>query len=234
MRFDICSYTDIGGRECNEDSIRCGDTAYGNLSVLADGLGGHNCGEVASGLTVNSIYNYLEEAVSESLLSDALDKANELVVRNAEGSGMASTAAVLCIKNNVAFIGNAGDSRIYQFRDGEIIFQSSDHSVAAIAIKSGIFKKGDVRKSSARNTLTRCIGMGDGFDSDVTTSECRPGDAFLLCSDGFWELIYEDEMIEQLKRSSNAEEWMNNMTGIVKSRLSEQSDNNSAITLIIN
>lgn len=233
MNIDLCKYTNIGGRTNNEDSIAAFRQGSGMLCVVADGLGGHDNGEIASSIAVETLHKQVSGKVTEHTLRAALEEANRCVCEAAAGSNMKTTVAALWFDRDGILAANVGDSRIYQFRAGKIIYQSVDHSLAQLDMIAGDVSFSDVRNNPDRNKLIRVVGMQNGFKSDVEKLTCQKGDAFLLCSDGFWENIMEAEIQECLKNAASAKQWLAEMCRLLTRRLNEDSDNNSAIAVLV-
>lgn len=226
-------YSDVGGRANNEDAVGVFERNGTTLCVVADGLGGHDNGEVASNAVLKVVANYAYGNLSKTALYNATQRANEEILRRAGNSQMKTTLALLWMQNGNALVGTAGDTRIYQFRAGRIKFQSVDHTLAQLDVIAGDEDAGDVRKNPDRNKLIRVVGMKEGFKVDISELQYQPGDAFLLCSDGFWENILEDDMLRTLSQSKNAMDWLKAMRRILEPRLNKDSDNNSAIAVVV-
>lgn len=233
MNVDFCKYTNIGGRTNNEDSIAVFRKGTGVLCVVADGLGGHDNGEVASSIAVKTLHDQISGNLSEHTLRVALDEANRRVCEAAAESNMKTTVAALWFDGGNILAANVGDSRIYQFSDGRIVYQSVDHSLAQLDMIAGDGSFSDVRNNPDRNKLIRVVGMQNSFKADVEKLSCRKGDAFLLCSDGFWENLMESEMLACLKNAGSAKQWLSEMCRVLTPRLNEDSDNNSAIAVMV-
>ena len=229
-------YTDIGGRQVNEDAVAVLTPPLGILAVVADGLGGHGGGDIASHLCVDAIRERLKDmkAATEPLVETLLAANLKILETQRKTDGqMRTSVTVLWFYEGQALAAHVGDSRIYQFRDGQVLFQSVDHSLSQIAVMTGEITLDQIRGHVDRNKLIRAMGSTEDMKIDLTVLEARAGDAFLLCSDGFWELIVEQEMIDCLKQSSDAKEWLDRMRGIVSSRLTARSDNNTAAVIML-
>lgn len=233
MNISVAGYTHVGGRDNNEDSYGIFDRELGKLCVVADGLGGHAYGEVASRAALETVEKNIYGTLSDERMLDAANKANEEVLRISQAERMNTTLAALWLQDGQGLTASVGDTRIYQFRDGRIIYQSRDHSLAHLNALSGDSYFDDVRSDPDRNRLIRVVGMKEGFKVDISPISYRVGDAFLLCSDGFWEDVLEPEMIRALQDMSNAQQWLDAMCGILKPRLHSNSDNNTAIAVMI-
>lgn len=233
MEYAFASYTDVGKRDNNEDALKAERLSGGLLAVVADGLGGHSYGEIASQLAVESIFRDLEEKqIDEETLIYAVLKANDTIC-TAENRGH-TTAAALWMEDSCAVAAHVGDSRIYQFRDGNIIFQSVDHSVVQMAVLVGELAPDAVRHHKDRNKVFRVLG-DDHEEPKVDSTELTvcPGDRFLLCSDGFWEPVTEADMLRTLRETETAQQWLDAMRQIVADARDPRQDNNTAICILV-
>jgi PPM family protein phosphatase len=200
-------------RETNEDSIGCfapddplALQRKGYLYVVADGLGGHNAGEVASATAVARLgeeyYSPSNHTRIEPALRQAVQAANlrihELVHRNPEYRSMETTLSAVAIAGAQAYIAHVGDSRIYHWRSGTLTQLTSDHSEAAELVRMRILKPEKVRDHPGRNTLTRTLGSRLIPRPDYRRQPVMAGDQFVLCSDGLWSEIEDDEIAEVL------------------------------------
>ena len=232
-------YSDIGNRENNEDSIGKSIRNDGYCFVLADGLGGHGGGETASALAVQSVLELFDSGETDpKFLGKCFTAAQDAVMREQNRSrllsDMKTTLVVLTITAGGIRWGHIGDSRLYAFQSGKIKSHTPDHSVPQMLVASGEIKEKDIRFHEDRNRLLRVIGMEWGRRSfDLSEMiPIRKKQAFLLCSDGFWELIDEKQMQKTLKAADTVEEWMDSMFEIVREAGQERNmDNNSAIAI---
>src|ERR1700674_5467622 len=200
-------------RETNEDSI--GDFApsdalalqrKGYLYVVADGLGGHNAGEVASSSAVATLgeeyYSPSNHTRIEPALRQAVQAANlrihELTHRHPEYRSMETTLSALVVAGAQAYIAHIGDTRVYHWRGGRLSQLTSDHSEAAEVVRLRILKPERVRDHPGRNVLTRTLGSRLIPRPDYLRQPVLPGDQFALCSDGLWSEIEENELAEGL------------------------------------
>ncbi len=241
MKFNLsCShYTHTGSRPVNEDSVSITHTDCGSCFVLCDGLGGHGMGDVASSVVCDSFKEDFSSATEPcEFIEPAFLKAQQgLLQKQAELHAkmkMKTTATVLVTDNKKAYIGHIGDSRLYIFRKNKVYFRTLDHSVPQMLVMSGEIKESDIRNHPDRNMLLRVMGVEWSdplfeIHKPVPLKKCN---AFLLCSDGFWELITEDEMCAFLKESESASEWLDKMKAVVIERGAfKNSDNNTAIAV---
>lgn len=232
--------TNIGSREINEDSIYADCSNGRGLFVVADGLGGHGKGDVASTLAVNAFKetfsSYLESL--SALLPKAFLNAQTVILTEQTRTGcpfqMKTTVCALAIDDGKLIWGHIGDTRLYAFSRNKIKVRTLDHSVPQMLVLAHDIKEKDIRNHPDRNKLLRVLGVsGDVPKFEVTEIQnATKYQAFLLCSDGFWELILEKEMCAALKKSSSAAEWLGEMKKIVEQRGgSVDMDNYSAITV---
>ncbi len=193
----IGSKTDKGRvREQNEDS-------YGyraNLFVVADGMGGHEAGEVASGIAVETILKAALQPDIAAALEQAVLQANEAILeetdRHPAYQGMGTTVAVLVLEGSRAYITHVGDSRIYRWSAGSAQLEqlTDDHSLVAELVKNGGLTAAEAQTHPQRNILTRALGTRGLAEMEIKRIPADPGDKFLLCSDGLSGLVQEDEL----------------------------------------
>lgn len=240
MIFSTYAYSGLGGRKNNEDYLLYHDGIW----IVADGLGGHDCGEEASKTASEAVLNYVKEngiELSDNTLNEIIINADSAVKAaqedNSELKSMRTTL-VFAITNGMQLrYANVGDSRFYYFKNGHVYTQSLDHSVSALSAKIGDIRYEDIRTDDDRNKLLKVLGNEEELKIKVPEAiiDLEPGDAFLLCSDGFWEHIYENEMELDLLKSSSAEEWMKHMLKrIVLKTKNLDNDNYTAIAVFVN
>lgn len=207
--FLICSLSDIGKkRENNEDSFLYSEIDGGNgnlvyLMAVADGMGGHLGGEVASRRVVEVLReNFISNSIEGNmplLLKRAITEANrsiyDMSCQTSELRGMGSTCtAVLCTQGR-AYAAHVGDSRAYLVRKGEVIRITKDHTVAERMVESGIITAEEAKVCPERNALLRAVGSNPEVEVDLMPPiVIMPGDVFVLCSDGLTEYVTEDEL----------------------------------------
>lgn len=230
MIINSAAYSCAAGHEINEDSLLC-STERG-IFIVADGLGGHSDGEKASLAAVdyfdeNCLGGYTSERVSE-----LMEGANTEVMNN--GGGKTTVAAAFTENGNFIYA-NAGDSRVYFFRDGKIIAQTKDHSVCQASVDMGMLRSEDVRGHEDRSRLLKVLGSEEKLNikKGYPPIKIKNGDAFLVCSDGFWEYVYETEMEADLLKSDNSETWLKHMLKRHILRAENKGDNYTAICGII-
>lgn len=233
MTFTYAGYSDIGKRVNNEDSYNVMQDEDSLVAVVADGLGSHANGEVASKIAANNIpRNAIECEFDEDELGYAiLDTHKEICGTD---SSACTTVTALWIHDDKAIAAHVGDSRIYQFREGKIIYQSEDHSMVQVAISLGKLPADACRHHKDRNKVYNVLGdENERPKVDTQELDILPGDRFLLCSDGFWEPITEEIMLESVFSSHSPEDWLTEMRAVIQDINHPKQDNNTAILLFI-
>lgn len=200
--------TDVGQiREHNEDYIDW-DVPRG-LIMLADGMGGHNAGEVASELAVNSIKEALYEVINpedpvenldlREMLKQAIIYANEEINRHSAEhpacAGMGTTIVTSLFDGETVVFAHVGDSRIYRLRNNKLEQMTSDHSLVQEMVDNGFLTEEEAMTSASRNLITRALGIADAVDVDVTEDNIEVGDIYLHCSDGLTDLVTDQEIL---------------------------------------
>ena len=210
------SITDIGKRRStNQDFVYASDQPVGNLSnmlIVADGMGGHNAGDLASRYTVESMVDYIEKAVEKRpipLLAEAIHHANELVVEKAKSDkaleGMGTTVVAATVQENYLYVANVGDSRLYLI-DQEIEQITRDHSLVEEMIRVGELQRKDAKSHPDRNIITRAVGVRTPVKIDFFDIKLEPGDVILLCSDGLTNMVEDEDILRIVKKSSSLKE----------------------------
>ncbi|MCM1039015.1 MAG: protein phosphatase 2C domain-containing protein [Roseburia sp.] len=234
----ICyaSCTDTGGRPYNEDSVDCKKIDDDRICVvLADGLGGHGGGEIASKEAVKLILEGWNGSATPALLCDLAQAAHRRILSlQTPVCKMKTTVVILSIENNRAQWAHAGDSRLYHFIDGKLVFQTCDHSSSQIAVLMGQIKPEEIRFHEDRSHIFRALGQESNLNADAKEEELSPGKhAFLLCTDGFWEYVYEKEMEQELQAADSPQDWLERMRSHLEGRAEDDNDNNTAAAVWI-
>lgn len=242
MEYEIVS--NVGNREHNEDCA-CGTLVAGNkrqrgFFVLADGLGGHGRGEVASQFVTNMCMEYYSRNHdSDDLIEKSIEYVQEglLQLQNLENARdeMKTTIVALRIEEEYIRWAHVGDSRLYYFLRNKLVTRTLDHSIPQMLALAGEIKEQEIRNHPERNKLLRVMGTEWEDPQYVISDAVKRTDreAFLLCSDGFWENITEKEMVKCLKRSKNAGQWLKAMNEIVQERGKyADMDNNTALAVM--
>jgi PPM family protein phosphatase len=193
----IGSKTDNGKvREQNEDAYGYKD----NLFIVADGMGGHQAGEIASAITVQTILNSVLNPQIETGLKEVILQANQAILnevsKHQELQGMGTTVAVLVIMNDLAYITHVGDSRIYRLSGGRLVQLTVDHSLVAELVRTGGLTEEQAKTHPQRNILTKALGTDGALEFEVNTVPVLKGDKFLLCSDGLTGMIDKTVLAE--------------------------------------
>ncbi len=197
LRFVHAAVTDSGRvRTSNEDACKANPDL--GLFLVADGMGGHAAGEVASEMAAETVEERLaraagpESGVQEVLraaFTEANLKVHQAQFANAELQGMGCTMTALWFRHNRYHIAHVGDSRAYCYRDGELTQLTRDHSLVWDLLEKGILRKEDLSSHPRKNLITRSIGPNAGVEADLEQGEARAGDVFLLCSDGLTDVV---------------------------------------------
>lgn len=225
------SYSDMGGRPRNEDTVRIkalGDDKV--LVVLADGLGGHGGGQIASATAADTVCDGWDGTATPGSLCDLVQQAHRrILAKQTPACKMKSTIVVLSLTGRHVDWAYAGDSRLYQFTGGALVRQTRDHSASQIAVLLGQITPEQIRFHEDRSRIFRALGQDGGLNVDAGSAELSPGDhAFLLCSDGFWEYVYEEEMTQTLAQAASVQDWLDRMRRLLTGRIPENNDNNTA------
>ncbi|MFR8548303.1 MAG: Stp1/IreP family PP2C-type Ser/Thr phosphatase [Lachnospiraceae bacterium] len=210
------SITDIGKRRSsNQDFVYASEQPVGNLTnlmIVADGMGGHNAGDLASRYTVESMVAYIERSEEKRpipLLSMAIHYANDLVMEKAKTDkaleGMGTTVVAATIQDGYLYVANVGDSRLYLI-DQEIEQITRDHSLVEEMIRIGELQRQDARSHPDRNVITRAIGVNSPVKIDFFDMKLEEGDRILLCSDGLTNMVDDDEILHIVKKCASPQE----------------------------
>jgi serine/threonine protein phosphatase PrpC len=211
--LQIVSITDPGRvRGHNEDCVESRPEL--GIVVLADGMGGYNAGEVASGMATSLIASGLSEswnketlkkqdrdgamALSQALVREQVGKANAAIFEAAQKdphcAGMGTTLVVCLFYDNFLTVAHVGDSRLYRMRSDALEQVTRDHSLLQEQIDSGLITKEDARSSHNKNLVTRAVGIDPEVEAEIHSYDVQEGDIFLLCSDGLNDMIEDDEI----------------------------------------
>lgn len=233
MIYTYASHSDIGKRGNNEDSFNIVRSEESLIAIVADGLGGHANGEVASKIAADLIpQSLIDKEFDEDELGYAILNAHKKI--GGTDSSACTTVAALWIHGSDAIAAHVGDSRIYQFRGGKIIYQSEDHSMVQVAISLGQLPSDACRHHKDRNKVYNVLGdKNERPKVDTHELDILPGDRFLLCSDGFWEPITEERMLKSIFDAPSPQTWLDAMTAIIQEANHPKQDNFTAITVFI-
>jgi protein phosphatase len=219
--LEIASRTDPGiVREHNEDVVFV-NPARG-LVILADGMGGYNAGEVASGIAISFIASALETSFFDPLpdeidaggrpdaircLAKSIGLANTAIynasLSESVYAGMGTTLVMALFFDNRITVGHIGDSRLYRLRDGEFAVVTRDHSLLQEQIDHGMITAEEARYAHNRNLVTRALGVESEVESEIHAYDVAPGDLYLLCSDGLNDMVSDEKIRLTLQTSSD-------------------------------
>jgi len=208
MIYTFCARTDPGrARENNEDAVVVDETTQ--LCVLADGMGGYNAGEIASGMATAFIKSELARWLTEAgrgAKSKEIRRAMEICVENANRSifnasdsnpqyaGMGTTLVVGVYRDTALILGHIGDSRCYRLRASTFTQITKDHSLLQEQIDAGLITPEQAQGSTIKNLVTRALGVDDAVALDVTEHDVEAGDWYLMCSDGLSDMVDDAEI----------------------------------------
>ena len=226
MLIEFYGHSDIGRkREFNEDSWLCADFSGDNpglpqpcfLFAVADGIGGHAGGEVASGLAVQTLKESFERLAAEDgkgpdlkgVLETAFHHANRLIYRRgAEAerlTGMGTTLVAAVVSANTAIVANVGDSRLYLIRGDSLSQVSQDHSWAAEQMRRKLLSENEIIRSPFRNLVTRSLGYGPEIEVDSFQVPLLDGDWLMLCTDGLYAYLPSRAILKNFAKGENPE-----------------------------
>ena len=238
-KFQHAIFTDVGDRPVNEDSVGVFHNGKNNCYMVCDGLGGHGMGDIASSLVVSVFedqFSKTDDAVNflgQTFMVGQDVLMGEQKARNAKRK-MKTTAVAVVTDDRNAYIGHVGDSRAYVFSRNKVKLRTLDHSIPQMLVLSREIKECEIRNHPDRNTLLRVMGVewDERKYELMLPIPLRKCQAFLLCSDGFWELIEEKQMCALLKKAKTVEEWLSSMVEIVRANgQGKVMDNYSAVAV---
>ena len=230
------SLTNRGGRKNNEDYVGYANSDKLWCFVVCDGLGGQSFGEVASEIVCETVCKSFKKApeLSGKALYRYIEKAASVLgeERECTKSNMSSTIVALVTDGEKAVWAHSGDSRLYYISKKRISQITDDHSIAFRDFKEGIITFDEIRTSPNQNKLLSSISDIDDLNFDVSkVIELKKGDAFVLCTDGFWEYVYEDDIEKSFAKTKSPKEWLEKMLESLHENEKENNDNYSAITV---
>lgn len=202
----------IGGRQENQDSFGAMQTSRGFLVTVCDGMGGGPGGKTASSIAVNEILTGINEGAADETVANviikAVRRANMAIIEAGNETpdlkGMGSTATVLLVSEQSAYVAHVGDSRIYQFRGKKKVFRTDDHSMVFDLVKQKVITEEQARLSVQSNVITRALGMRPDIEVEIHELPYEKGDRFLLCTDGIHGTMPEREFIKMATNTSSA------------------------------
>ncbi len=220
MIYEICSQTDPGlTRDNNEDAVAF--DAPTRLCILADGMGGYNAGEIASGMAAAFIKSEMGRWLSQAGLhanTKEVRRALEICVENANYSifnaansnpqytGMGTTLVVGVFQDDRLMLGHIGDSRCYRLRGNELVQLTKDHSLLQEQLDAGLITPEQAATSLNRNLVTRALGVEDTVLLEVNEHRVDAGDIYLMCSDGLSDMVHDDGILAILSDAGPLEQ----------------------------
>ena len=253
MHIKSSGISDVGmKREGNEDSFSVEDSL--GLYIVADGMGGHLAGEVASQIAVDMLNEafrkWVEEEASEEEIFGESDStlslegnyllggirlANrvvyEMALEQKQYHGMGTTIVVLLVTPTMIIAANVGDSRLYLLRDGELERLSRDHSIVAEQVEMGMMTEEEAENSSMKHVLTRNLGSSEDVEPDIFELEPSNNDCFILCSDGLTDLVSDEEILDMTLNTDGPEDLCRDLIGKVLKRGAH--DNTTIISVFL-
>jgi protein phosphatase len=219
-------------REHNEDCFLI--MPESGFALLADGMGGHLAGEVASAMAVDRVAQHLMKALGNgkarggqsvpdsALLTDAIKAANRAIhessIHRPEQAGMGTTIVAVTFRNNHLTVAHVGDSRLYRFRSGQLSQVTEDHSMVQELLRRGLITPEEARTSANKNLVTRALGVDPIVEVDVLEQPVEDGDLYLLCSDGLNDVLTDEEIAAALAATDDLETVTRNLVSEVNAR----------------
>lgn len=233
--------TSIGGRKENQDCYGGKDFGDKVALTVCDGMGGMAGGQTASHLAVKAILTTLIDMLPtkpiEESIREAINNANESIYNTAKKEpslrGMGTTATILVLTPEAAYLTHVGDSRIYRLRGRKKLFRTFDHSKVFDMVSLGYMTEEEARQSSFSNIITRALGIRTSVEMTVEKIPYKKGDRFILCSDGVWNTLPEPEMLKHFSEKDKAEDNVESLTDFVDNYGIEHGNSHDNLTAII-
>lgn len=238
----VGAVSDIGlKRENNQDYMFASSESDFPIFLVADGMGGHKAGDIASSMAVKSIVEFIDENKDKlknpdkikRYIKKAIDQANdEIFIRSLDSpefNGMGTTLTMAYIEDKTLYIGHVGDSRAYLIREGMIIQITDDHTLVNELIRNGSIGKDEAKDHPQRNVITRALGTSYKIKSDVFSKDITNKDILILCSDGLTNMIEEDVILRVIEKYDKKD--MDNICHILV-KLAKENGGKDNITVI--
>lgn len=225
--MELCGKSHRGMvRELNEDSFAIKELSDTGLLIVADGMGGHNAGEIASETAVRNIQEYITEHLESENIPQLLEKAmqvanNEIYLRakeDPECAAMGTTAVVCCVTEKEAYFANVGDSRAYLLGLDGMEQVTEDHSLVMELLRQGEITEEEARQHPQKNVITRALGTERMVQTDVFHCQLEPEDMILLCSDGLTGMVSEEEIASVMWSEAPLEERLDRLVSMANER----------------
>lgn len=238
MKIRTAYLSEQGGRDKNDDTVSIIQENNSICVFVGDGLGGYDGGRIASQTAAMAIKDFRKQygLLNDECMVTAAEVAddavkNQQMIRKAN---MKTTMVVLEIDHGNARWMHVGDSRLYHFQKNRIVHQTMDHSVSQVAVLMGEISQNEIRFHEDRNRVLRALGSENAKPEISPLKNLEEDSVFLLCTDGFWEYVYENEMEETLETSSSPKEWLDKMSRLLEGRVPDGNDNYTAAAVFYN
>lgn len=239
MKFTIYQSSRQGPRAYNQDRLAYSYSKDALLMVLADGMGGHRHGEVAAQLAVKTLTEAFQRLAMPTLpspakfLTDHIQQVHDMIenVRQEKDylESPRTTIVAAIIQRNTLYCAHVGDSRLYHFREGHLLFRTEDHSIVQSLYRKGLISKDEMATHPYRNKIYNCLGGENVPQIDLSDKhELQDGDIIMLCTDGIWNVI-DDKTIRMILTSGPINETVNHMLETAEKNSDHTGDNMSAI-----
>lgn len=238
METEAYAFSSRGGRAHNEDHVDYRIEGSRAIFVVADGLGGHSAGEVASAMVVDGLLDAwaaTEAPVDAPWLEARIKELNDRIIEGQRkmSNRMRTTVVVLAFQDGRAFWAHVGDSRLYHLHAGKIASVTRDHSVAYTKYRAGEISREQIGMDPDQSRLLSTLGTDDKLrvDCDSWDQPLGPEDSFLLCTDGVWEYLRDTEVLVDRLKSTTPKEWATHCLFRVLGRVAPDHDNLSILTV---
>lgn len=215
----VSALSHIGSvREYNEDSMFASEDSTIPLFIVADGMGGHKAGEVASSMAIDIIVEEFKENNKElnnpndikGFIKNAMERANALVYKKslieAKCDGMGTTVILAYYLDNKFYIGHVGDSRAYKISEDGINQLTDDHTLVNELIKKGSITESEAENHPQRNIITRALGSSIGIKIDILEVDFSKGDVLILCSDGLYNMVDDGKILQAIEKNQSLDQ----------------------------
>ncbi len=240
MKADSYLFTNKGGKEQNEDFSAYREEAGSGIYVAADGLGGYRHGDLASKCVAEAVLEAWDSEYDgdrSDWLEEQIKAANQKLMECQQElqCTMKSTIAALAIDGKKAVWANVGDTRLYYIHHREMVHMTEDHSVAYKKYKAGQITKAQINEDEDQSGLLRCLGGEERWEPDVyeSTDGLAPGDGFLICTDGLWKYLCDEEILVDFLKAEKARDWAELLLLRVIDRIVPGSDNLTVLTVMV-
>lgn len=237
MQMKVACYTAIGNRAENEDAGACEQLDQNQMyAVVCDGLGSHGGGQMASRTAVMQLQRMrFNQIPTAQQILEWMNQSNQEILRKRNGpQHMKTTAVALFVNRNRAIWAHIGDSRLYHYYNGRLVDATADHSMCYLSVKLGEINRRDIPAHPDKNKVLKVLGEETIAPEIHDPITLEPGQhAFLLCTDGLWERLHEDEILLDLHKSQTPDQWLFNLRCRAELRNRSNTDNNTAVAVYI-